>query len=385
MAIQRGTTWQANVRLLNGKRLRPGGFPTLPDAELWEAQARAADARGETVPPASSSSSSSRGTSVPLLSTLGIPLGDLRKQVLAYPAPEGWKGTKDEDGAGERSWLVVKFFGENKRASAIDETEVGRLVTACQQAGNSNKTINRKLAALSKMLRFGRTFRLIPEPPRIRRVAEGEGRIRFLTRPEEERLLAQLELDGQHDVRLLVMFLIDSGARISEALNLTHADWGDRATFWVTKGGKARTVPLTKRAKAACQRFARNDKAGPFSGMSYSTIKAAFSKAVGRCGLGTDVVIHTLRHTCATRLVLKFGKNDILRIKRWMGHTSIETTQKYIHLCDEDLDDMVATLEEPDDKRTKSVVSDAVEDVPKLVPKRAQMCPKRPRSSQLSH
>jgi integrase len=43
-----------------------------------------------------------------------------------------------------------------------------------------------------------------------------------------------------------------------------------------------------------------------------------------------DVTFHTLRHTFASRLVLKGV--DIFTVSRLLGHESIKTTQRYAHL-----------------------------------------------------
>lgn len=47
----------------------------------------------------------------------------------------------------------------------------------------------------------------------------------------------------------LTTVLLDTGARVAEALKLATADYDTRPggllTFWETKGGKPRSVPLT--------------------------------------------------------------------------------------------------------------------------------------------
>ena len=61
-------------------------------------------------------------------------------------------------------------------------------------------------------------------------------------------------------------------------------------------------------------------------------------------GLGDDkqFVIHTLRHTCATRLL---GSGvDIRTVMQWMGHSSIEQTQRYAHFIPSKLDDAADAL-----------------------------------------
>jgi integrase len=338
MARQRGTTWQADIILRSGKRLRPGGFQSEADATLWEAQARVADERGLEPPPVHGRSTAVTGSS--------MSLGDLRKRVMATAAPDGWKGTKAIDTADENSAMVVKFFGADMGVASIDVNEVDRYVAALGDAGNSGGTINRKLAALSKMLKFAKHRGLIAAMPHIARQQEAEGRLRYLTWEEEARALAVLELMGEHDVRQLVIFLLDTGCRVGEALALTQADAeGTTVTFWVTKGGKPRTVPLTPRAKAAVACF-ETLEGGPFSWCPYWRVRSIWEKACAKLGVSFgDVVLHTLRHTCCSRLVQAGW--DLARVMKWMGHKNIQTTLRYAHLAPDDLKDMTGALARP--------------------------------------
>jgi ABC-type multidrug transport system fused ATPase/permease subunit len=63
-------------------------------------------------------------------------------------------------------------------------------------------------------------------------------------------------------------------------------------------------------------------------------------------GLGDDeqFVIHMLRHTCCTRL-LSAGV-DIRTTMQWMGHTSIQMTQRYAHFIPKNMDDAADALDE---------------------------------------
>jgi hypothetical protein len=45
----------------------------------------------------------------------------------------------------------------------------------------------------------------------------------------------------------------------------------------------------------------------------------------------SDVTLHTMRHTCATRLAV--GGMDLLGLRDWLGHSDIKiTAERYIHL-----------------------------------------------------
>lgn len=239
----------------------------------------------------------------------------------------------------------MKFYGAGKSAAAIDINEVDRFITSLTAIGNSGGTINRKLAALSKMLKFAKQRGLIAEQPHIARQQESEGRLRWLTWEEDEKAIAALMLAGHIDLAHLTGFLLDTGARVGEALALKPADYstkpGGVVTFLVTKGGKPRSVPLTDRARMALA-------AGPFSAIDYWRYRAAWDAARKRLGpTFGDVVIHTLRHTCASRLVQ--GGMDLHRVMRWMGHKDIKTTLRYAHLAPKDLHEGAALLVRPDE------------------------------------
>src|SRR5690606_13428281 len=101
--------------------------------------------------------------------------------------------------------------------------------------GNSNGTINRKISALGKLLKKGHRMGDIVSLPEFRRLKERSGRIRFLEYDEEDRLFGAIRSRSEAYANLCV-FLVDSGARLGEAIGLR---WNDinagRATFWLTK------------------------------------------------------------------------------------------------------------------------------------------------------
>ena len=87
--------------------------------------------------------------------------------------------------------------------------------------------------------------------------------------------------------------------------------WNDiqetRVSFWITKSGRSRTIPMTERVKEVIKlppAEGRRPK-GPFTKLSQAQFRAIWNDAMAEVGLGADdqVVPHILRHTCASRLV----------------------------------------------------------------------------------
>jgi integrase len=231
-----------------------------------------------------------------------------------------------------------------KRFSGFTDETIDHLIARLRERGNSNATINRKMAALSKLLRKAHKMGDIHSLPEFRRQKERAGRIRFLEHEEEDRLFGKIRAESQ-DYYALSIFLVDSGARLGEAIGLRWNDLHEgRATFWITKSGRSRTVPLTERAQEALD-GQRKHRIGPFRHVQQHKYRAIWNDAKHACGLGDDpdVVPHVLRHTCASRLVQ--GGIDLRRVQMWLGHQTLQMTMRYSHLATNDLDMCVPVLE----------------------------------------
>jgi len=258
---------------------------------------------------------------------------------------------------GSHKYNVTSFIGEldelllGQRFSAFSQDMLDELVGKLRSRGNSNATINRKMAALSKLLRKAYKMGSIHSLPEFRRQKERAGRIRFLDQDEEERLFAAIRKRSEDAWRLSI-FLVDTGARLGEAIGLT---WNDvqagRASFWITKSARSRTVPLTKRAMAAVK-VPKNGYDGPFAMLRQAPFRAIWNEAKAEVGLNDDeqLVPHALRHTCASRLVQ--GGIDLRRVQMWLGHQTLTMTMRYAHLATNDLDPCVDVLERKKKRKT---------------------------------
>lgn len=251
---------------------------------------------------------------------------------------------------GTHKYNVTFFIGEldelllGKRFSAFEQSLLDELIGKLRARGNSNATINRKMAALSKLLRKAHKMGDIHSLPEFRRQKERSGRIRFLSCNEEEMLFAAIRRRSEDAWRLSV-FLVDTGCRLGEAIGLTWNDVSEgRASFWITKSARARSVPLTKRAQQVTD-IPKDGHKGPFAMLRQAQYRVIWNEAKAEVGLSQDaqVVPHVLRHTCASRLVQ--GGIDLRRVQMWLGHQTLTMTMRYAHLATGDLDPCVGVLE----------------------------------------
>ena len=210
--------------------------------------------------------------------------------------------------------------------------------------GASAKTVNRKLSMLSRLLRWAWRRGWIAQMPWIDRPKESRGRLRWVTDEELEQLLRILPVE----IGDLVLFLANTGCRLSEALKMEwgQIDWEKQLVhLWETKSGYPRTVPLNEDALASL-RNREDDRVdgGPFADLYQQRVQYFWSQARKQMGLEQDreFVLHALRHRVASRLVQR-GVH-LLVVKDLLGHRKIETTLRYAHLSPESLVDAVRLL-----------------------------------------
>ncbi len=155
--------------------------------------------------------------------------------------------------------------------------------------------------------------------------------------------------------RALVEFLYATGARISEAcgLSLGDIDMQDSLVRLLGKGNKERIVPFGRSAHAALSDWldeggramrvpkrwkSRDNSDAVFLGVHGTrlTRQAAFHivrKYAALAGIKEEVSPHSLRHSCATHMLVHGA--DLRIVQELLGHASVSTTQIYTKVDDE--------------------------------------------------
>lgn len=142
--------------------------------------------------------------------------------------------------------------------------------------------------------------------------------------------------------RAILELLYSSGLRVGElvGLNLKHLDLHLGIVRVMGKGRKERIVPVGNKAMEALKVYL--DRRGDPEGEAplFVNLRGGrlTSRSVGRLikkytrasGIVRKVSPHSLRHSFATHLL--DGGADIREIQEMLGHASLSTTQRYIHL-----------------------------------------------------
>jgi len=149
-----------------------------------------------------------------------------------------------------------------------------------------------------------------------------------------------------------------AGLRVSEVINLKIMDVDSgrmQLLIEKSKGKKDRYVGLSILLLDVLRAYLQTCKPMPKryvfenplkAGEQYSTRSAQqiFQNAKEKARINKDVGIHSLRHSFATHLLEK--GIDIRYIKDLLGHFSIKTTEKYLHVKRETLVNIPNVLDE---------------------------------------
>ena len=266
------------------------------------------------------------------------------KQAYTLTFNRYWLGSKSERTVEINAQDVLNILGASLELSEISEVSIDLLIGTLKAKGNTPATINRKLALLSKVLSYALDRGAIPRKPKIEKLKEFQGRLRWVS-PEEEISLLQFFKNTNIQMYVFAIMALDTGLRVSELLHLEMRDiengW---VRVWESKGGTPRSVPLTERAKEAV-RSLQVSSGKLFDGLNQDHVTYQWNQMKQALGLGGDkeFVPHCLRHTFCSRLVQKGV--SIFTIKELAGHSSVNVTMRYAHLAQNNLLEAIKTLE----------------------------------------
>ena len=202
---------------------------------------------------------------------------------------------------------------------------------------------NQALRTLRRLLSYACEVRALRTAPRIN-LRKEQGR-EAIIEPWVEALLLEHASPALRDV---ITIMLDCGMRPEEVGRMRWEDirWGDNVIL-VERGKSSqarRFVGLTERMRrtleAAKQRsksaewvFPSDAEGGHIKWFTQSwarTVKRA-EKAAGK-PLPEGLVLYSARHTFATQFLRNGG--DIGQLMRLMGHSSLLTTQRYLHMIE---------------------------------------------------
>jgi integrase/recombinase XerD len=176
------------------------------------------------------------------------------------------------------------------------------------------------------------------EARKVLGIERGKTKQRVIARlsREEEKKLIDFAYRQKGEYGLLIKTLFQTGARVSEFVNIRVQDLFFEETMILInkgKGGKSRYVPILPELAQELKTHLANRQAGSLfesnRNLPYSArrVQQIVKETAEQAKIKKRVHPHLLRHSVATTL-LERGM-PLEQIQKFLGHSKIETTQVY--------------------------------------------------------
>jgi site-specific recombinase XerD len=210
----------------------------------------------------------------------------------------------------------------------------------------SNRTINKELAYVASFLKWCRNEKDMDIPPLKIAMLPYNRPTPIVLSPDEVKRL----IDAAEPVyRAFFLCLYTMGLRYTEAacLRWRDIDRASKVVRVVQKGGTEKIEPLNKWLDQALRKLKKggaNDYVFPGrrKNKPLTNIRRAIERARTKAKIVKAVSPHLLRHSIATHLLSK-GTN-LRTIQVMLGHSQIQTTQRYTHVITEDIKNATAGM-----------------------------------------
>jgi integrase len=325
---QCGTRYTVTVRR-KGYRPVTATFARKTDAETWAAQVEAEIKYGYSVQRPGED----------------ILFRELLNKYMSKVSPQKAENTQNREAQLARRLLMV--FGDctcdEITTSLVAEYRDARLKEV------SAYTVRLELALLSHLFTIARrewNVQIDNPVSNIKKPRTPEGRLRFLSQQEAERLLAEAKKSRNQRLYPYLLLLLHSAMRPSEAAGIQcgQVDLSRRViVLHRTKSRKTRTVPLTQAVVEILEKLTAGRRPSeyvflPGSELPYRLetrpsiyFRRAFCNACKRAGI-EDFRLHDMRHTAASYLLM--GGVDLRTLAEILGHKTLTMVYRYTHLLD---------------------------------------------------
>lgn len=267
------------------------------------------------------------------------------RQAITKVSDMDWSRQKNGVLSIKNAEVFGMFYGFENLLNEIATENVREFKHHCSTVlSYKHGTINRKLAALSKLCTWARGvkgFQFTWGLPLIEYEKENNKREFVVSKELQEKILLTARLNYRDDEADLWECLILTGCRVSELLNLTWDKIKDGFIHLVdTKTGDDRFVPIFDDVEKILLKRKKMGLEKPFP-ITIHAVEFAWVQVRKKLGMEheKDFVMHSLRHTCITRLLKK--KIGIEVVQKIVGHKDIRMTQRYNHPTKDDLKDAI--------------------------------------------
>lgn len=248
---------------------------------------------------------------------------------------------------------VDELSTENIR-SVVTLRAIRAWLASLVQQGKSRSTISRRTASIRSFTAWAyRRGYLDSDPGLLVTSARGDQKLPQVQTPSDTAELLSYAATRTREVNspaairdwAILETIYATGIRVSEvcSLDTTSIDQQGMTLRVIGKGNKERVVPFTRACLSALQAWlshGRPSLAIPEAGRALfvgdkgrridpRVIRSMIHRMCAQAGV-RDLAPHALRHTAATHILA--GGADLRAVQEMLGHSSLQTTQRYTHV-----------------------------------------------------
>lgn len=234
---------------------------------------------------------------------------------------------------------IAEIIG-NLDVNLIDSKKIIDLKEALLNQKKKPATVNRYLHTLSGVLRYAHEKGALRLFPKIQVLHEEAVPLEIYSPEEEAQILAVADAEMQD----LILVLAQTGARLSEILQLKSSAIDFEANTLTLGTKKPRVIPLSPHVKQVLLKRVQTYPDQPFVNLSINDVEARWQKI--RKALNKDdsrkYTLQTFRHTCANKLL--HAGVSIYAVKDFLGHSTIRITKRYTQTFPSHLNEALSAL-----------------------------------------
>ena len=262
--------------------------------------------------------------------------------------------------------LLLKHLESDCNIREITSTDVDGFFLSDQVTRQSNgqpkltSSINRTRASIKGFFRWlTNTGQINYNPSAGIRIKRNNRKPPvYLTEDEKRDLLktirSQKGWQANRDLVMVTLFL-HTGIRLSELVNLDISDVNllEKKIIIHAKGGQIVNRFLNSKVRAVLHHYLKERKkvfvesqalflSQLLSRITTRQVQRRLDQWIAKAEIDKRITPHTLRHTFATSVYAR--TSNLLAVQQALGHANVATSQIYVHLVDNTLEDALNTL-----------------------------------------
>lgn len=221
------------------------------------------------------------------------------------------------------------------------------LTNTLKRAGS---TVNRKITTVTEYFNFLMKIKIANENPAL-----GLGYVQNIPVEKKEYIpmstAKELLRYGKNprDKAIIAVYLT-TGLRVQELINLTLEDYNGTSANIVTKRHKMRSIVFNSDCRKYVDEYLKVRKRTIYNNLFISnqgtpmqpnSISKTLKVIAKRAGISETISNHSLRHTFCSNVCDNYG---VAMAKEVIGHSSINTTQRYCHNTEQQIQNVITSV-----------------------------------------